>query len=214
MRGNSARPAGIQRNRHLLGTNGRDSAPIDSVADCEEISSRNHENPGGSRARHPAGSSAKGRDSAKFRATGRNTVKSPIGGDGRAEFRTSRFRGRLCRNIFMKCCEISAVRGPSAREILRRRGVFRRHSARSAEIKRHLHLLGAKGKSSVPLDSAANCVEISSRDPEKYRRRAGPPSGKFCDGWARFRRIPPDLLKLSEISDYLGCKGGVRAALF
>ena len=43
--GSFARPGGERRNRHLLGPEWWSSAPIDSSADCVEISARNLENP-------------------------------------------------------------------------------------------------------------------------------------------------------------------------
>ena len=42
--GNSARSAEIQRNRHLLGLKGRNSAPRDTAADCVKISPINPKN--------------------------------------------------------------------------------------------------------------------------------------------------------------------------
>ena len=73
---------------------------------------------------------------------------------------------------------------------------------------------GMGGGDFAPHDSVVYCVEISAMDTEKSRLFADPPSGRFCGEGARFRGIPPDLLKLSEISAYLGFDGGeLRTAL-
>ena len=59
------RPSEIRRNRHLLGAPWRNFVPHGSVIAFVE-SSGNPENLRGSRIRHPAGSSAKGRDPVTF----------------------------------------------------------------------------------------------------------------------------------------------------
>ena len=124
IRRHSARSAEIWRNRHLLWLKGRNSVPLDSVADCVAISSRNPENTGCGRIRHPAGSAAKRRDIGEFHPICRNSAKSPLNWDGRAEYRTPCVFGRIRRIICIGVLEISDVRGSAIRPVLRRGARF------------------------------------------------------------------------------------------
>ena len=81
----------------------------------------------------------------------------------------------------------SDVRGSAIRPVLWRRGEILRYAARPAEIQRHRHLLGMKGRGFAHRDSSADCVAISSGNREKSRMCAGPPPGRVCGEGARFR---------------------------
>ena len=54
-----------------------------------------------------------------------------------------------------------------------------------------------------------DCVEIASRNPEKFRLFADPPIGRYPIEEARFRETPPDLAKFSDIATYMGRKGRI-----
>ena len=83
------------------------------------------------------------------------------------EFSTSRFCGRSRRIFFTESWVKSAVRGPAARPVRRRRGEIQRNAAQSVEIQRNRHLHGAKGRNCAPREYAADCVGVSSGNPEK-----------------------------------------------
>ena len=57
---------------------------------------------------------------------------------------------------------------------------------------------------SAPHESVADRVEISEWAPGNFRLFANPPPVRFRGEVARFRGIPPDLPKFSEIATYLG----------
>ena len=114
----------------------------------------------------------------------RDSAKSPLTWRDRAQFRTAWISVRLCR-ISRKSRQTSAIRGSSARPVLRRRGEIQGVPARSAEIRRNLHLLGATGRNFAPHGSVVGCVEFPG-NPEKFLRFADPPPGRFCGVGARF----------------------------
>ena len=133
VQGNSAKSAKIQRNRHLVGREVRNSDHRESAAFCVEISPWRPD--GGSRSRHPAGSAWKGRDSVEFRQTFRNSAESPLTGAGMVGFRTPRIGGRLRKNIYTVSWEIPAARGPPT-------GRFCGEVARFGEISPDLQKFG------------------------------------------------------------------------
>ena len=82
-------------------------------------------------------------------------------------------------------------------------------SERRAAIQRNRNLLGAEAWGPEPHDPPADCVEISPRNPENFRRFADQPPGRICGKGARFREISRDLAELSEIATYLGRIGRI-----
>ena len=155
-----------------------------------------------------------GRDSGKSRPICRNSEKSPLTWAERVGFRTQRICGRLCRNITRGPWKFRRFADPPPGRFCGDGARFMGDSARRAEIRRNRHLLGPKGWNFAPHDSAADCVEISSWNPENPRWSAEPPSGRLCGEGARFREIPPDLPKFSGIATYLGGRGGFSTSRF
>ena len=159
---------------------------------------------GSSRTRRPAGSAAKGRDSGEFRPICQNSEKYPLTWAER--------EGLRARDSVVDCGEISSggpgkyrrfADPPPARfcsEGARFRGVPL-DLAKFNKMPTYLGWVCVGGSHLVILRSTA--YGVSSGNPKKFRRFADPPSGRFCGEGARFRKIPPDLPKFSEIATYL-----------
>ena len=84
--------------------------------------------------------------------------------------------------------------------------------ARSAEIRRNRHLLGATGRNFVPHGAVVDGVEFSD-NPEKSLLFADPPPGRFCGEGARLSDILPGRLRFSEIATYFARRGAISHIL-
>ena len=139
----------------------------------------------------------KARDAAESRPAARNSATSPLTCGDRAEFRTSRISGPLCR-IFRKSFQISAARGPAARPGLRRErathGAFPLGRPISSAIATYLERYGGIPFFADPL----SIVSDISRKPRNSRMCADPPSGGRCDDGARFSAALPDRPKFRK----------------
>ena len=80
--------------------------------------------------------------------------------------------------------------------------------ARSAEIQRNRHLLGAMWPDFAIRGPFADCVE-SSGNPEKSPRFADPPPGRFCGEEARIRDIPTRSAAIRRYRHLLGRPGAM-----
>ena len=170
----------------------RNFAPLDSAADCVEISSRSNEK--NSDVRGSAIRPAMRRcgeipaNSARSAEIQRNPHLIGMGGCNFAPH-----------GSVVDCVEISSLNtaksrwfaDPPSGRFYGEGAKFRRSPTDRPELDESANYLGAKGRNFAPYESAAERVGASSENPEKSRTYADPPSGWSFRGGARFMGSRP-----------------------
>ena len=149
-----------------------------------------------------AGFSGQGRDSSISFPICRKLAQSPPTWYGRGARRASRFCGRLRRNIIRICWKSRRFAGPPTGRLFGEGATFMVIPPYRPKFIEIATYLGAKWRNSTPHDSVVDCVEISSRNPEKSRLLAGPSPGRFFGEWGAIQRNSATRSKFSETSTY------------